>query len=449
MLLNQSSNSSPFFNSLVTFLLLLLLLAQYATAQDTDIATKSPQVSGEEKQLDSIVAVVNDGVVLQSELGQEIKSITERLANSSTPMPPLDILNQQILERLVVQQIQLQRAASTGIQISDEALNDALGTIAQRNGVSLIQLPQMLAGEGINYAMFRKDIRKQMTIDRLRQRDVLSRIAVSDREIANYLERESRENSTDYKLSHILISMPAGATSIEVSASEDSIIDIYEQLLDGADFAELAITYSNGQQALEGGSIGWRKGSELPTLFADVVPAMQAGDISQPIRGGSGFHLIKLDELRGVSQTFQDQSQIRHILIKTSEIKDSDTAKQQLLEIREQIVGGESFITVATAVSEDPGSAAKGGDLGWTGAGVFVPEFQAMADSLPIGELSEPFASPFGWHILEVTGRRIYDTTAEIQNRQAVMAIRNAKFEEETELWVRRIRDEAFVEYRL
>ena len=447
MLLNQSSNSSPFFNSLVTFL--LLLLAQYATAQDTGIATKSPQVSGEEKQLDSIVAVVNDGVVLQSELGQEIKSITERLANSSTPMPPLDILNQQILERLVVQQIQLQRAASTGIQISDEALNDALGTIAQRNGVSLIQLPQMLAGEGINYAMFRKDIRKQMTIDRLRQRDVLSRIAVSDREIANYLERESRENSTNYKLSHILISMPAGATSIEVSASEDSIIDIYEQLLDGADFAELAVTYSNGQQALEGGSIGWRKGSELPTLFADVVPAMQAGDISQPIRGGSGFHLIKLDELRGVSQTFQDQSQIRHILIKTSEIKDSDTAKQQLLEIREQIVGGESFITVATAVSEDPGSAAKGGDLGWTGAGVFVPEFQAMADSLPIGELSEPFASPFGWHILEVTGRRIYDTTAEIQNRQAVMAIRNAKFEEETELWVRRIRDEAFVEYRL
>jgi peptidyl-prolyl cis-trans isomerase SurA len=447
MLLNQSSKSSPFFNSLVAFL--LLLLAQYASAQDTDIATKSPQVRGEQKQLDSIAALVNDGVVLQSELDQEIKSITERLANSSTPMPPLDILNQQILERLVVQQIQLQRAARTGIQISDEALNDALGTIAQRNGVSLIQLPQMLAGEGINYAMFRKDIRKQMIIERLRQRDVLSRIAVSDREIANYLERESRENSTDYKLSHILISMPAGATSIEVSASEDSIIDIYEQLLDGADFAELAITYSNGQQALEGGSIGWRKGSELPTLFADVVPAMQAGDVSEPIRGGSGFHLIKLDELRGVNQTFQDQSQIRHILIKTSEIKDSDTAKQQLLEIRDQIVGGESFITVATAVSEDPGSAAKGGDLGWTGAGVFVPEFQAMADSLPIGELSEPFASPFGWHILEVTGRRTYDTTAEIQNRQAVMAIRNAKFEEETELWVRRIRDEAFVEYRL
>jgi peptidyl-prolyl cis-trans isomerase SurA len=447
MLLTQSSKSSPLFNSLVACL--LLLLTQHATAQDTDIASKSPQVRDEQKRLDSIAAVVNDGVVLQSELDQEITSITERLANSSTPMPPLDILNQQILERLVVQQIQLQRAARTGIEISDEALNDALGTIAQRNGVSLIQLPQMLAGEGVNYAMFRKDIRKQMIIERLRQRDVLSRIAVSDREITNYLERESLENSTDYKLSHILISVPAGATSLEIGASEDNIIDIYEQLLDGADFAELAVTYSNGQQALEGGSIGWRKGSELPTLFADVVPAMQAGDISEPIRGGSGFHLIKLDELRGLSQTLEDQSQIRHILIKTSEIKDSDTAKQQLLEIREQIVGGESFITVATAVSEDPGSAAKGGDLGWTGTGVFVPEFQTMADSLPIGELSEPFASPFGWHILEVTGRRTYDTTAEIQNRQAVMAIRNAKFEEETELWVRRIRDEAFVEYRL
>lgn len=447
MLLNQPSNSSPLLNSLAA--LLLMLLAQYCFAQATDIVAKSPQVRGDQKQLDSIAAVVNDGVVLQSELNKEIKNVTERLANSGTRMPPSDILNQQILERLIVQQIQLQRAARTGIQISDEALNDALGTIAQRNGVTLIQLPQMLAREGINYAMFREDIRKQMIIERLRQRDVLSRIAVSEREIANYLEREGIENNTDYKLSHILISMPAGATPIEVSEAEDSIIDIYEELLDGANFAELAVTYSNGQQALEGGSIGWRKGSELPTLFADVVPAMQAGDISEPIRGGTGFHLIKLDALRGVSQTFEDQSQIRHILIKTSEIKDSDTAKQQLLEIREQIVGGESFVTVATAVSEDPGSAAKGGDLGWTSSGVFVPEFQTMADSLPIGELSEPFASPFGWHILEVTGRRTYDTTAEIQNRRAIMAIRNAKFEEETELWVRRIRDEAFVEYRL
>ena len=447
MLLTQSSKSSPVLNSLAA--LLLMLLAQHCIAQDTDIAAKPPQVRSNQTQLDSIAAVVNDGVVLQSELNQEIRNVTEQLANSSTRMPPSDILNQQILERLVVQQIQLQRAARTGIQISDEALNDALGTIAQRNEITLIQLPQMLAREGINYAMFREDIRKQMIIERLRQRDVLSRIAVSEREIANYLERESLEKNTDYKLSHILISMPAGASPAEVSEAEDSIIDIYEELLDGADFAELAVTYSNGQQALEGGSIGWRKGSELPTLFADVVPAMQAGDISEPIRGGTGFHLIKLDALRGVSQTFEDQSQIRHILIKTSEIKDSDTAKQQLLEIRDQIVGGESFVTVATAVSEDPGSAAKGGDLGWTSSGVFVPEFQAMADSLPIGELSEPFASPFGWHILEVTGRRTYDSTAEIQNRKAIMAIRNAKFEEETELWVRRIRDEAFVEYRL
>jgi peptidyl-prolyl cis-trans isomerase SurA len=307
----------------------------------------------------------------------------------------------------------------------------------------------MLGQEGISYPVFREEVRKQMIVDRLRQRDVLSRIAVTEREIENYMERESRDNNSEYNISHILISLPSGATSAEIGQAEDRVNNLYLQLQDGADFAELAIANSDGQQALDGGNIGWRKSGELPTLFADIVPTMTPGEVAKPIRGGSGFHLIKLDEVRGEVKSFEDQSKIRHILIKTTEVKDGDTAKQQLMEIRQQIIDGEDFATIATAVSEDPGSAANGGDLGWIGPGIFVPEFQAMADSLPIGELSEPFPSPFGWHILEVTGRRTYDTTEDLQKREAVMAIRNAKLEEETELWIRRIRDEAFVEYRI
>ena len=428
---------------------LILISYQSVVAQEVTSKPQQPPMGASIVALDGVAAVVNEGVVLQSELADEIRTITKRLQESGTQMPPQEVLVQQILERLVIQQIQLQRAARTGIQIPDEALNNALSQIASRNGITLVQLPQMLAQDGVNYAIFREEVRKQMIIERLRQRDVLARIAVSEREIKNFLERQKKENGSEYNLSHILISVPAGAMSNEVNAAEDKIIALYERAQNGENFAKLAVANSNGQQALQGGNIGWRKGGELPTLFAEVVPAMQVGDVSEPIRGGSGFHLIRVDEVRGQTQSFEDQSKIRHILIKTSEIKDSDTAKQQLIMIRQQIIDGESFTTVATAVSEDPGSAIKGGDLGWTGPGIFVPEFQAMADSLAIGQLSQPFASPFGWHILEVTGRRTFDTTAEIQQREAIMAIRNAKLEEETELWIRRTRDEAFVEYRL
>jgi len=437
--------------------MLSLLIGLPGFAQNTDDLPLEPLISNQPAsnsnpnwdQLDGVAAVVNDGVVLQSELAEELRTIRERILASGTQLPPQDVLITQVLERLVVQEIQLQRAGRTGIQIPDEALNEALSSIAQRNSVSLLQLPEMLAQEGISYPVFRDQIRKQMIVDRLKQRDVLSRIDVSDREIANYLERESRENNSEYNISHLLISLPSGATSIEIGEAEDRITNLYEQLQSGAGFAEIAIANSDGQQALDGGNIGWRKSGELPTLFADVVPTMDPGDVSEPIRSGGGFHLIKLDDIRGQEKSFEDQSEIRHILIKTTEVKDGDTAQQQLIGIRQKIVDGEDFTTIATAVSEDPGSAANGGDLGWTASGIFVPEFQAMADSLQIGELSEPFGSPFGWHILEVTGRRTYDTTEELQKREAVMAIRNTKLEEETELWIRKIRDEAFVESRI
>jgi len=433
---------------------LLCVLAISATAVAQEDATPAEATATESERplvaLDGVAAVVNDGIVLQSELGEEIRNIAARLQASGTPLPPDDVLAVQVLERLVIQQIQLQRAARTGIVVSDEELNGAMAGIAQRNNISLTELPDNLAKEGIDYGTFRESVRTQITVDRLRQRDVLSRIAVSPREIDNYIERQQGSDNNEYNVSHILIAVPSGATPEQIAEGEDKVQDIYQRAINGEDFAELAVANSDSRQALEGGLIGWRKGGELPTLFAEVVPGMQVGQVSEPIRGGSGFHLIRLNDSRGREAVMEDQIHIRHILIKTTEIKDDDTARQQLVQLRKQIVEDEAdFATIATAVSEDPGSAAKGGDLGWTGPGVFVPEFTTLAATLEVGELSEPFASPFGWHILEVMGRRTYDTTDDIQRREAIMAIQNAKLEEETELWIRRIRDEAFVEYRL
>jgi len=294
-------------------------------------------------------------------------------------------------------------------------------------------------------------MRRQLSVEQLRQRDVIGRINVTPRELDEYLERQQGRGSAseEFKLSHILISISASGTSADIAAAEDRISKIYEKAAAGEPFAELAVTYSDGQNALEGGSIGWRKGTELPTLFAEVVPGLQAGQISEPIRSASGFHIVRLDDLRGAEPIMENQTRARHILITTNEVLDDYSAEQKLNEIREQVLAGDDFAAVAKAVSEDPGSAIEGGDLGWQGPGTFVPEFQAVCDTLEIDEISEAFKSPFGWHIVQLLERRVYDKTDEVERQQAIMAIRSSKLEEETELWARRMRDQAFVEYRL
>jgi peptidyl-prolyl cis-trans isomerase SurA len=402
-------------------------------------------------KLDSIAALVNDGVVLTSELQNQTALIVQRLRAEGTPLPPQDILQQQILESLIVSQIQLQRAEREGIKVPDEVLNRALSEIARRNGTTLGELPDLLAVDGIDYAAYRKEMREQLTMEQLRMRDVVSRIGVTERELEDYLERERNTSYQDqrYKISHILISLPASTSPEQLKQAEDKAWSIFKQLQNGADFAELAVTYSNAQTALEGGSMGWRNGEALPTLFADIVPAMQKGDVSEPIRNSSGFHLVKLVDVEGNEPIMEKQVHARHILIETNEIIDDDIARQKLVEIREGILEGDDFSAVAIAVSDDPGSAVEGGDLGWTGPGVFVGEFETTLNNLEIGEISDPFKSPFGWHIVEVLERRVHDTTEDIQRQRAMMAIRESKVAEETELWLRQIRDEAFVEYRM
>lgn len=430
--------------ALLASIVLGLLPASGAIAQSRELSS-----SGE--LLDGIAAIVNDGVVLKSELQLETRRIAERLKAQNTQLPPNDVLLRQVLDRLIIQQLQLQRAENVGIKVSDETLNLALANIAERNNTSLADLPALLASEGVDYAAYRRELRQQITIDQLRQRDVLQRIAVSPREVDAFLARQEGRATQreDFLISHILIPVSSTAQPAEIDTAQKLADELHARIVAGENFAKLALTYSSGQQALEGGSLGWLKGSELPSIFADVAPGLPKGGVSEPIRNASGFHLIRLDDRRGGEPIMEDQTHARHILMTTNEVQDDDTVRQKLLAIRQRILAGEDFSAVAKVVSEDPQSAIEGGDLGWTAPGNFVPQFEKTMNALQIDEISEPFKTQFGWHIVQVLERRVYDATTDKQRQEAVMAIRNSKLGDEAELWTRRLRDEAFVEIRI
>ena len=402
--------------------------------------------------IDGVAAVVNEGVVLKSQLARQQDVIIQRALQQGMELPPAHILEEQVLERLVIEEIQMQRADRIGIQISDQMLNNAIAQIAENAGFSFEQMPEILARDGVSYSEYREDTRKQMVLEQLRRIDVVNRISVSPREVEQCvadLEDNAVVNSR-YNLSHIFISVPANATNDQFSEAEEEARDVYEQLQAGADFGQLAIQHSDGDTALEGGALGWRPGDQLPTLFFDVMGDMQAGDVSEPIRAVSGYHIVKVNEMEGVNQQSTiEQTRIRHILITPDEIIDDETAQQRLEDALEDIRGGEDFGEVAKLLSDDPGSANDGGEMGWTGPGEFVPEFEEVANSLEIGVISEPFRSRFGWHILEVLERRTYDNTEDLKESNCVQRVRNGKLNNEIELWARRIRDEAFVEIRI
>lgn len=422
----------------------LLLPASPAAAQTRELSD-----AGE--LLDGIAAIVNDGIVLKSELDLEVARIVERLRAQGTQLPPPQVLREQVLERLVIQRIQLQRAQRANIDVSDETLNQALANIAERNNTTLADLPRLLAGEGVDYASYRADLRNQIALDQLRQKEVVGRIGVSPREVDEYLARQAGKEglNQEFLLAQILVAVPLSAGADQLRAAEEKINDLARRIAAGEDFAQLAVAYSDGQQALEGGSLGWRKGSELPSLFAEVAPGLAKGQVSPPLRSSSGFHLVKLDDRRGGEPVFEDQARVRHILIQTNEILDDAAARQKLAEIRTRILGGEDFAAVAKVVSEDEQSAVQGGELGWTSPGTFVPAFEQVVNEMPLGEISEPFKSQFGWHILRVEERRTYDATTDRQRQRAIIAIRNSKLGDETEVWARRLRDEAYVESRM
>ena len=402
--------------------------------------------------LDGVAAIVNEGVVLKTQLYEQLEMIRANAERQGLQLPPTDILEDQVLERLIVTEIQLQRADRIGLNISDEMLNQSIAGIAAQNNIAFEDMPRLLAEEGLDYAEFRRSLRDEITVSQLQRIEVGQSINVSEREIEECiadLEGNVVVNS-EYELSHILLTVAESATADEVAEVEALANQIYAQIQNGADFRELAVRYSKGPTALEGGSLGWMQGQQVPTLFVDVLQDMGKGDVSPPIRAASSFHIVKVDDLRSAVQRSEiNQAKVRHILIEPNEIIDDATAKQRLEEALEKIREGADFGEQAKLLSDDPGSANLGGDLGWAGPGVYAPEFeQAIADS-EIGVVTEPFRTQFGWHILEVTDRRVYDNTEDLKQRNCVMRIRNSKLEEESQLWIQRMRDEAFVDKRI
>jgi peptidyl-prolyl cis-trans isomerase SurA len=330
-------------------------------------------------------------------------------------------------------------------------LNSALAEMARTNNITLAQLPTALAQQGVDYASYRDNFRKEMTLQQLRRRDVLSRISVTPRELEQFKERIKRLPAEDveYNTSHILLAIPPDATQAQV----DEITKRAEEIVERSkteDFARLAVAYSNSQSALEGGGLGWRPGPELPTIFAEVVVGLKPGEVSKPIVTPTGVHLVKLNELRSSQGSpIEDQVHARHILMKPNELQDGATVKLKLANIRERILKGEDFSVFASSLSEDPGSAVEGGDLGWKGPGSYVPEFEAVLGSLSENQISEPFETQFGWHIVQLLGKRQFDTTEESLQDRAYRQLIDSRAEEETELWLRRLRDEAFVDTKM
>lgn len=427
-----------------TFTLAAMLIAGLASAQTRELGARGILI-------DRIAAIVNDGVVLKSELDDQTASIVHRIEQQQKEVPPLNVLRRQVLDRLVLQEIQWQRANHVGIKVSDEMVNEALQELATRNKMTLTQLPEALESQGLNYATYRESLRREIALSMLRQRDVVTHIVVTPHEIEQYLAHEAkRGENVEYNVAHILLSLPLGATPDQMEKVTARAKEVHDRAAQGEDFAQLAITYSNSQTALDGGQLGWKKAPQLPSFLADVVTSLKPGAVSDPVRTPSGFHIVKLIERRGASdQVMINQMHVRHILIKPNEIQDDQTVRQKLMDLRAKIIAGDDFAAFASATSADAGSAAEGGDLGWSGPGTFVPEFDKVVNSLEENEISEPFHTQYGWHIVQLLGKRVHDNTKEQQQQIAFVTLRDGKLDEETEIWLRRLKDEAYVDLKM
>src|SRR5262245_23362706 len=388
----------------------------------TTAFSQTRELSSSGVLLDRIAAVVNDGVVLASQLDAQTDEIIQRLRQQKTELPPRNVLRKQILERLVVEEIQMQRANRLGIEVSEEMLNGALDDVAKRNNIAFPDLPRRLADQGIDYRDYRDEVRKQMTLQLLRQRDVIGRINISPRELEQFMARQQNapDQNTEYNISHILISVPVTASPEQIESREQRAREVYDKAKGGEDFAQLAVAYSASSRNIEGGALGWRRGPQLPSIIADHIQQMKAGEISEPIRTPSGFHLFRLNEIRGgQQQAVVAQVHARHILLKTNELEDDQTVQTKLVNIRERVLNGEGFGAIAAVTSQDPGSAADGGDLGWSGPGSFVPEFEKQINALKENEISAPFHTQYGWHIVQLLGRRDHDATEDVKRQHA------------------------------
>lgn len=404
----------------------------------------------EADELDRIIAVVDEDIVMQSELNEQAARVRDALRQQHTEMPPTTVLERQVLERLVLEKIQIQVAAQAGIKVSEKDLNKAIADIAKRNKLELPQFEKIIESEGVPFARFREQIAQQILIAKLRHEEVENRTRVTDQEIENFLRNQSNESESEleYRLSHILITIPSGASDTELKAARDKADDTLRRIDAGEDFGDIALRVSDGQQALEKGDLGWRKGAEIPSLFADAVSTMKLGENSGIITSPSGYHIVKLVDKRSGEKIMVEQHKVRHILIKPNALITTQQAKDRLLQLKMRIESGADFAQLARTNSDDRGTALKGGELGWVSKGQMVSEFEEVMMQTPVGTVSEPFRSEFGLHILQVVDVREYDGTEEVKRAGARRAIREQKMQERQQTWLRSLRDEAYVEYR-
>ena len=397
--------------------------------------------------LDEAVALVDDDVVLKSELDRRVSSVRQDLAARKVRMPPDDVLRQQVLDRLITDNVQLQMARRAGVRVAEQELAQIIENIAKENNMSPEQFRLKLASEGLSYELFREDLRNEVLISRVRQGAVGRRVFISEQEVDAMMETLAAEGEsrTEYHLGHILLAIPESASTDDVRAASNKAQQLVSKLRDGADFAELAIANSAGQEALQGGDFGWKTANQLPTLFASAAKSLSPGQISEPLRSASGLHILKLFDSRGNERVVVQQTLARHILIKPSTILNEVEAEKKIRDLHQQVKNGGDFAALAKAHSEDPGSANQGGELGWANPGTFVPAFEQTMAGLQPGEISEPFRSEFGWHVMQVLERRDDDQTAERKRQQAYRVLHSRKYDEEVESWVREIRDQAFI----
>lgn len=416
------------------------------------LALSFPLVSAAEyRELDAIVAVVEDDVVLASELLERLDMVRDQFAQNNAPLPPNDILLSQIMERLVIESLQIQEAERRGVTVDDETLTRAVTGFARQNNMTLEEFAQGLEQDGRNYAEFREQIRREMMMQRLQQGIVNRRITISEQDIQDLLNSPYYKEllSDEFRVGHILLELEPNASEETIKAAEDAAIEIVKELRAGADFAQMAVARSAGSNALEGGDLGWRKAAELPSLFAEYVLEMEVGDVSPPIASGSGLHIVKLLEQRGAGVQKEVQTHLRHILVMPSEIRTEAETEALIRDVYRRLEAGEDFAELAAEYSEDPGSALAGGDLGWTSGNEFVPRFREVMAETPTGSLSEPFRSQYGWHVLEVIDRREQDMSDAARRDMALQILHGRRFEEELDKWLKELRDEAFVEVRL
>ena len=398
--------------------------------------------------IDSIAAIVDDEVIMQSELKERIGILKKQ--SQKMRLPPDDVLHEQVLDRLISESIQMQMAERSGMRVSDQQLNQTIENIARQNGMSLKKFKKALEKDGVEYSQAREQIRRERLLSEVQRYRVGDKIQISEQDIDAFLNSARGKTATgeEYRLGHILIQLPTQANREQINKAEKKAKDLVKKIRKGADFSQAAVANSEGRNALKGGDLGWRKEAELPSLFANVVPDLTKGQVSDPIRSASGFHIIQITDKRGGTTKLVQQTRARHILVRENEIRNDAQSKVLIEKIYQRIKKGEDFAKLAKEFSDDPGSKVSGGDLNWVNDGDMVPAFEKVMKKTKKDQVSKPFKSRFGWHILQVTDYRNKDMGQEVQRNQARQLLYTRRFEEELPIWLRQIRTEAYVEVK-